>query len=226
MIDYFPPNPPLKRIYGPDEPWPFRFMEVGDKVVCLRHRAASTAHAYGASTHKNFTTESRYIDQPDGTRVRAVKVTRLPDDAHTPSRGRRKLESPWEFIPSGGTWESQVFAAEPGGSYPDGLRILRSRVYTSNLKAAQKIRVQLAQQAAEAVAEHNKTARNKITARIISYTEQDSLTTYRASVLTTRDGYGYVLRVRRQDPDTSEHMSQVQRIIAAHGVNTAAEGWE
>lgn len=223
-----PSRPSLKRVYGPADPWPFRFMEVGDKVVCLRPKATSTAHAYGASTKKRFKTESRDVDQPDGTRVRAVKVIRLPDpegaEPLSPLRAARRAPKPWMQLKPGETWTSPKFTSDAHGDYPHAFLRLRARVYADNVRLAGAIRARLAEESAAAVAEFNKTARKPIKARIISSAERYPITTF-TQVVTAVVG-GYVLSVLRHEPDTSGHLDQVRRILETHRINAIHEEWD
>jgi len=104
-----------RRIYGPGDAWPFRFMEVGDVVVCTRPMAAQTAHGYGRNMRRKFLTATKRVAGPDGAEIVATRVKRMPDDwvkpraaARAPRR-RAAAVYPWGTLPEGQTWRSRAF---------------------------------------------------------------------------------------------------------------------
>lgn len=110
-------------------PWPFNRMEVGDIIICTHPRAASTAHAYGLSTRKVFSTKkvTNKSTGEVGYRIERLAVAQERTNKHGPkltrvngqvipapkghptlqprnAPGRKAFVWPFELLPVGGTW--------------------------------------------------------------------------------------------------------------------------
>jgi hypothetical protein len=147
-----------RRIYGPGDAWPFRFMEVGDVVVCTRPMAAQTAHGYGRNMGRKFLTATKRVEGPDGTELVATRVKRMPDDWVKPRaaarapRGRAAATYPWGTLPEGQTWRSRAFPAGDEAGAVDRERIARKVAAANAVATAALRRVRVEQGASAAQA--------------------------------------------------------------------------
>lgn len=103
-------------------PWPFNRMEVGDIIICTHPRAASTAHAYGLSTRKVFSTKKvtnkstgevgyrieRLAAAQDRTNSRGPRPggKQFPVPKERNARGRKAYVWPFERLSVGQSWST------------------------------------------------------------------------------------------------------------------------